>query len=377
MAWEADIATLQEANELYTACSWCALLECEAPQKECESLTGDASIDGYAQFTEPEGDPEDDVPSIYATLNTTDESLIADGRTSYYESNTYSPGGLEADEEYSFNVYVNDALTDTGRDYNQIIDGDCSGDASVFPSVSADRSISWGEAVYVEDVDECSATSHETYEKWEDKQGTDNELEGCPGPWGDKLIDFRDMTFKSDYLKRELTDGKTKSQLIEDANGEIPETWPETPEGESCVASAETTWPSISDVAGEGWPECADGPPEAGATVTSTKVRYKFGIPVDYDRSNYDLQWDEVFFPKEWDEWNSGGQVGTEPTPGPSLVASQSWSYTGGSDWSDWFEMGPPTDEGEIRVVNLRGIGYTTKYGMKPTAWGETIEITP
>lgn len=132
------------------------------------------------------------------------------------------------------------------------------------------------------------------------------------------------------------------------------------------------------------------------------RTRYRIGIPVDYDRSTFETQWDEVFFPQDWLDWEADynayvadkaawdaceletpGDCGAEPTftdpeptPGPSLVTSRSWNYTGASEWSDWFELTVPESDGETRVVNMLSLGWkSSRIGQKPTAHGEIIEI--
>jgi hypothetical protein len=119
-------------------------------------------------------------------------------------------------------------------------------------------------------------------------------------------------------------------------------------------------------------------------------------------RSTYELQWDEVFFPEEWEAWKAlkdafdaataaheiwteceedcGDEPvipedpGAEPTA-PSLVASRSWVYAA-DEWSGWFEIAVPTEPGETRVVNMLVICYrSAALGQKPTAHGEVYEL--
>lgn len=119
-------------------------------------------------------------------------------------------------------------------------------------------------------------------------------------------------------------------------------------------------------------------------------------------RSTYELQWDEVFFPEEWEIWKAAKDAfdaataaheiwteceedcgdepvipddpGAEPTA-PSLVASRSWVYAA-AEWSSWFEIAVPTQPGETRVVNMLVICYrSAALGQKPTAHGEVYEL--
>ena len=87
-------------------------------------------------------------------------------------------------------------------------------------------------------------------------------------------------------------------------------------------------------------------------------IRYRLGVPLEYPTPYYKIECDEVLFPDD-----------TEVPP--SLVTSRSWEYAGADEFSDWFEMEPPADEGEIRVCNLRVTSYHTPWGTKPHFIGE------
>lgn len=180
--------------------------------------------------------------------------------------------------------------------------------------------------------------------------------------------------------------------------------------------------------------ECLDEDGACGSKVTVTpdtapestntnvymqviKARYRFGVPAGYStteapRSVYELQWDEMFFPKAWTDWKAlsvaytaavaaheaweaceaatPGDCGEEPvipsdpgeapTPGPSLVAERTWAWAGSMEepWSEWFEIDLPTAAGETRLVNLMAVcHHSTRLGVKPTAYGEVYVIPP
>jgi hypothetical protein len=193
----------------------------------------------------------------------------------------------------------------------------------------------------------------------------------------------------------------------------------------------EASWPEC---------ESEDMPISRTGFATVTKARYRMGIPntdnyagyedahdawvlakAEWDaappaergpepiepveRSYYSLQWDEVFFPRIWSDWkvlkdafdaaekaleeweadeseDKGDppevpeDPGEEPTPKPSLVASRDWTYTGGDEWSEWYEIEIPEIEGETRVVNQLAKHYrSTRLGTKPTLHGEVYEM--
>ena len=144
-----------------------------------------------------------------------------------------------------------------------------------------------------------------------------------------------------------------------------------------------------------------------------TFVRYRLGVPEGFStesapRSVFDVQWDEVFFPKEWSEWKTRKDAfdqavaihaaweaaepetrgdepdvpddpGEAPSPAPTLVASRSWSWTGSMEnpWSEWLEIPMPESPGETRIVNMMVVCFhDSKRGVKPTAHGELHELT-
>ena len=141
-------------------------------------------------------------------------------------------------------------------------------------------------------------------------------------------------------------------------------------------------------------------------------TRYRLGVPEGFSteaapRSTYQVQWDEVFFPKAWLDWKSlkdefdlaeaaheaweeedpefrgdepdvPDDPGEAPSPAPSLVAAKSWNWGGsmGNPWSDWFEIPMPTSLGETRLVNMLVQCFRdSQRGVKPTAHGEVYEL--
>lgn len=288
-----------------------------------------------------------------------------------------------------------------------------------------------------------------------------------PEGFGDHDLINADIT-EEDYYTTTLSDPVTKAELVAAALSRVPVEWPDEPTGFLCVASMVVSWPTLADlmVTPEDedpedeelpepyYPECADelAPVETSVLAVATPIRYKMGIP-DTDsyggytdahaqwvifhavwlgadpetrgeepieprlRSVYDLQWDEVFFPKEWEDWKELKDAfdaataaheaweecmeaavgeeeeeacGEEPTvpddPGaeptrPSLVASRSWEWAGSvatddDKRSDWFEIAAPETEGQTRIVNVMVICYhCTRTGVLPTVHGETFKL--
>tara|TARA_R110000868_G_C10754724_1_gene753480 strand:+ start:159 stop:971 length:813 start_codon:yes stop_codon:yes gene_type:complete len=116
--------------------------------------------------------------------------------------------------------------------------------------------------------------------------------------------------------------------------------------------------------------------PDTSFSVSIIFARYRFSPPTGYARTVWEMEWDEVAASDDWWSWYDGGMVGTEPTPGPSLVAHQTWTWDGVSDWSAWYELPPPTSVGKTRVVNIMTICYhSTRIGVKPTSYGDEVAL--
>lgn len=122
-------------------------------------------------------------------------------------------------------------------------------------------------------------------------------------------------------------------------------------------------------------------------------------------RTFFQIQWDEVQFPAAWDAWKELQDIfesatkaheeweadttipkppepevpedpGEAPTPGPTVIASRSWTYEGESDFSSWYELAAMEVEGETRVVNIMTKCYrSARIGSLPTAHGEIYEV--
>jgi hypothetical protein len=127
--------------------------------------------------------------------------------------------------------------------------------------------------------------------------------------------------------------------------------------------------------------------------------------PEPIPRTYYAWQGDEVFFPAAWEAWKALSDAyaaavaaheawedadpddrgdepeipedpGAAPTPGPSLVASRSWTYSGADEWSPWWEIAIPETAGETRLVNQLARHYrSARLGNKPTAFGKTYAL--
>lgn len=364
-----DIRTAQELNQWLAACGCCQVALTPEPRVLCQSLQGEAAIVGYAPFTLPAGAPEDDLPAIYATLSPFTETYdngegrrlwrlnFGDGTsTEYYRRDTYTE-----------NVWV---IATSVQYYHDASVPSCGvvGDANSLGTpgpADVTFTISGGP------TGSCTATEHKVSQLYVSQSGTAMTPQGCPGPFTATDEEYWEFTRREDEGDR-LSAPKTKADLRADAVADIPETWPDPATGTLCTAAFEADWPTIGDI-GE-WPSCPDGPPAAEASALVRQTRYRIGVPSGYPGATYDAQWDEGFFPAAWIAWDDGGRIGAEPEPLPTRVAARSWSYAA-TEISDWFNLPAPTAEGETRVVNLLVAGSQTKYGRKPTSYGDTYDF--
>lgn len=381
----------------------CLIPVCAEPRKQCQSMEGIEAITGHAQFTPPEGDPEDDLPAIYKTLKTYAGDRYT-GTGWGYQAGTDS----ETSDEIKATIVANwsniagedQDLTITWQSTTSDPAGEsfCEGNSGTGIAFNAPDpfSVEYGSP---SNSQTCEATLYEDKNTHTSTSGSEPNLIGCPGPFPDAETTAWDYEWVEVLTGKKLEDPKTKSDLRTDAAAKIPTEWPGTPTGTSCTSLYETDWPTIGEVAGEGWPDCPDGPPTAAAETKLRKSRYRLGVPAGYStaehpRSTYEAQWDEVFFPDGWNRMiDDPDYVPPDPLPDPPppvpqikdpdapppvLVASQSWTWAGSMDepWSEWFVLDAPAEVGETRVVNLMVLCYrSSRIGQKPTAYGEVYEF--
>ena len=106
------------------------------------------------------------------------------------------------------------------------------------------------------------------------------------------------------------------------------------------------------------------------------KTRFKWVVPDTWEGSYFKISWDIAFFPEGYDAEDPG-------SPQPELVNSGTWEWTGPGNpededsWkSGWYEIDPPEEPGETRIVNVRYECYrSTRLGIKPQITGEAYGI--
>jgi hypothetical protein len=417
------IRTLQEAN-LANCCS-CRPAACDAPRFETESLTVDAC--GYELPSHPNV-PTGEACIIYKTQT---YSLYQTFFQQTYSSGF--PGATQSNE--------NDYTTDIGVTKEYIYSGHVCTERTVSTSFTETHDFTgYTEPVNHELTVKTSSSSlsspcsgsrtfneedPEPYNVCPAAVDTPDEEWTFSSPSTFSLItedhdDTKPFTYQNDTTRSVVYSDPIDSTVLLEELDTIA--FPSSLAGNDTAAS-------YKNVDSEGCEQIA----------SLTKIRYRVGIPETdgyagfdaaheawitahgdwesenpetrgpeprepVERSVYELEWDEVFFPAEWGAWalakNAFDEAtaaheaweaedpetrgdepiipddpGTEPTVGPSLVSSESWEYDG-DEFSGWFNLAAPEAPGEVRVVNMMVVcWHSNRLGMKPTSTGEICEL--
>lgn len=368
------------------------------PTPEPDVPAGYSDVSHLAAFPykQPSGGLTDDLPTIYRTESVVRGEIIYDGEGWSYGSGS---GTFPITGEYKnhgvYHMVVGGAYTASLsyqlNIHNPLEDPVCanSSGAGLVGGITGP----WrGEVTYDDGDPEttCNETLMLVTVTGTSVSGSEPELIGCPGPftYSPEVYSWNYTRERND--RDQLASGISKSDLIARAIAKIPDGW-EDADGAECTSKRLVAWPTIGDgLDGDEWLECFDPaqPRIATAEVTVTKARYRIGIPdtegyAGFDaahaawvaadpetrgaepaqRSYFEAQWDEVFFPAD-----------TEIDP--SLVAARSWIYDGTADFSEWFEIAIPAIPGETRIVNLMTKCYrSSRLGIKPTSHGEVYVL--
>lgn len=385
------IETLEDWNTRLGYCGCCEMPSCPTPTMSCQSIDGTASVTGYAPFVQPAGDPEDDLPTIYKT-----KTAISGDRftgTGWGYSSGPGTGDISGEEKFTITANWSTVLGETqelvkSSDYNLHnwpTTGDCSGGSTTDIGGNAPEPFDV-EYTSTGETTTCEATEWKVSNNYTATGGTEPNLLGCPGPFSSDSKTAWDYQWEEITDGAKLTDEETKAGLRSKAESEVPSSWPTPATGTGCIASYVTSWPTIGDI-GE-WPDCPDGPPDASATTTLTKSRYRWEIPAEWTGSYFKITWDTVFYPDGWDAMIDDPdytppdplpdpappipQIPDPDAPTPSFVSEDlTYEWTGGDRESAWYELDIPTEEGEVKVVNIRYICYRGPYGSKPQTTGD------
>jgi hypothetical protein len=342
-----EILTLNDYNLI--ACNCCALPSCEAPLLSCQSITATVANTGFQNLDDTEW-------IIYKKY-----TLIRDMAIGYSSSFVTDTGSAN---ETTFNEY--------DKNFEGVIVGNCLSfvaNLSTYCDTSGNRTTTY----YTDDVAETRYTTERTL------------LSANPCQWVD-VTTFSDLNEDppvDDVVTEEHNTSITTmyGQLFDGGNTftvthlyESPATftqWKDSTRSELIGTMNFETLSCISNSCNSSFTTSPlSAAPGNNVSMTLTKSRYKYGVPTEFtalssNRSYYELQWDEVFFPT----LSSDGP--------PTVVASRSWIWNGDKDnpWSDFYESSIPAVPGIIRNVNMMVKCWkSSRIGNKPTAFGEVYE---
>jgi hypothetical protein len=385
------VTTIQEANAIANECCPCELPSCDDPQKECESITvGECSEKMPVDNTLDPGDipvpPED--ACIWMM------GKIVEYIVETVDQPNYGFGdGLLNSTQTEITEWRRRG--DEGACFDEIYELSSTYDATInFVGETEEESVT---------VVIVAAASYKPPGEWTGSSTTTQ-----TGPYGANVVIVSDYlgdsrNFTPDSSWRYLGDYKWEkvTVLTDPGFGNITATQRVT----YIPATAEALLEELEE---KEFPDDINGSlcyaevlkdPDCEDSIRSvTKSRYRMTVPASwispYDawieggsvgpeppiRSTYELEWDEGFFPTEWDEWNNGDREDPEPTPVPELVAERSWTWDGNKTeegrWSPWYNINPDLRPGQVRPVNLMIVCWkSAKIGTKPTASGEIHEF--
>jgi hypothetical protein len=357
------ITTLQQANAL--DCCPCDLPEC-TPRKECRSISASVISSGFYK-------PGETSWKLYASRSFNYTITIS------YVDGGYSESGSASEVNLSVYQIPFEGSAGSGEDC-PVWDGNLEETCTTSGTMTTTGRDGLDELVYINTITRTQ---------------TSGTIPGDPCEWRDDFVntDYSEdppvVTNSTEYNTAAAT---IYSGLGSDSEYSTVYADPLTRDEwvAAVIAKLNTDLPAVCDECYDGT-DCKssiDADPEptvafdADIGVDAVLAGYRFGVPEDFStteapRSTWEMQWDLVNASLEWWEWYDDGMTGDEPTPGPTLVSSESWTWGGDMDepWSEWFEI-PIPESGETRVVNVMTICWrSTRIGTKPTAWGDQVEI--
>ena len=347
------IETLPDWNTVLDGCGCCPMPRCPVPTKECESMVAAVGSAGF--------------------FDTADTSWIIYRRHKFILafSETFNDG---------FTDYSASANETSVEEYTATFSGSINsgeGGCTVFDATLEETCTTEGTATRTYKFDGSTLTFIET----KNRTQTSGTVPGDPCEWTDTIVftdhdvDPPDVTTSYDYnvgittIYPYVGGNTTETDVYE-----LPQTYAEWLADTLAAVDA-----AMTDFDG-----CASGtacvastvvtaePETTGGTLflTAIKARFRWVIPDTWTGSYFKITWDLVFFPED------------ESTP--TVVAlDQTWTWTGPGDpedadtWkSGWYEIDPPEEPGETRIVNVRYECYrSTRLGIKPQITGEAYEI--
>jgi hypothetical protein len=363
----------------------------EEPEKPANY--DDVEHGSWAPFERPDGEDEDEVPTLYRELRAEGKPEVISGNGAYgfdgggnfttrYEY-TLSDGEVTSYKEYEAVTLEGEdpecqvfTLNFTGEDLENV------GQGNLFLPAEGD----WVEEA--PPAPECTATRKTLVSARATAEvGADPGAPTCPGPWGAEYsFEFFRGTRESSTTET-LSGSVTKTEVIARATSKVPEEWPDPAEGDACSSALVSSWPTIASLLSgadpdaeppvpASWPPCESDalPLPALGSAAVTLARYRYGIPVAWQdwqerkdafdawvadgsdpeeavadpgprRTTYRLRWQECFFPKVWEEWQAAKDAFDAAT-----AARAAW-LAAGSEGPEPIVPADPGDEPEDKPV--------------------------
>lgn len=395
------ISTITEANLVASDCCPCATLPtCPAPRKECESITLYPCGWTLAELISPEeftGLPDSTIHFRYRTRT----DRVTESGSGIYEidpsTGAYTTRELERDDAttvtqtYGISSCVG-IFTTTNYSFEDLLGYNASN--TLLSKNESTTSTTSSTAVA------CDGTT-----SYISIDYTVSPPDTTSGSFQNTVCNDVALDPELDWVLSGTTLSKTETVTFDP-----PATYSATSEYSVSLSDPVTVEDMKADIDNRLFPEDVNSqyctsilqldPLSPTQPSLIRRARYRFAVPEDYTRTRWEMQWDEVFFPKAWEDWlalktaydaavaahtaweaedpETRGpepvipeEPADEPSPKPSLVNERSWNWAG-EDWSEWYEMPAPDEAGETRVVNLMVICWrSSSIGQKPTAHGE------
>jgi hypothetical protein len=146
-----------------------------------------------------------------------------------------------------------------------------------------------------------------------------------------------------------------------------------------CLSSFAKGWPQIGDFECDksclelffGHSDSTGDWRHAFGSVDLIEHRFRWVVPDTWTGSHFKVTWDIATYP-------------TDPLAEISYIQDLTWEWTGPGDpedadsWkSGWYEIEPPGEPGERKIVNVRYSCYRSpRFGNKPQITGDAEDIT-
>jgi hypothetical protein len=356
------IETLDDLNQILGQCC-CEMPECPLPTRECESATASIGDSGHhnvadtewtlysvlkyrEEFTETYSDPDEEVSSsaFYELSYTWSSPWEGNIGTCYTwdstEDSACSSEGTLVHQFYDTVDGVRDALNNTATVTRYNRSGDAIPDTDPVEYYADCTFEDIGVTDYV-DPDEPDV---------ETSLGFNNTSLGAFSVYGGTSVDLV-------LYEEGVSYAAWASAAIAEASLQLGQVDAECYTGIECESSTAQTVDPL--------------PGDSSVAVTVIRSRFRWVIPDTWTGSYFKITWDVATYP-------------TDPEAEISYVQDLTWEWTGPGDpedadsWkSDWFEIDPPGDPGERKVVNIRYECYRSpRFGNKPQITGDAEDIS-